>query len=366
MISIPSRRRARLAAGPPSRHRALRAVAGLGLLGLLAGCGATADTGGSTEQEEVTVTNCGQEVDLPSPAERMYVTGDGNMLAMVLALGAQDQIAGVTGLDDGKAVLSTVYGQDVVEGLPVASKDYPTLENAIAHTPDVVFSGWNYGFTEEKNFTPDALAEHDIDSYILSESCRQEDGQRGTMPPWEALYTDMENLGKITGREERAEDVVDDMRSRLADLEDAPQAKEEPTVFLFDSGTKDIFTSGSFGGPQAIIEAAGAKNATEDVEDTWTEVSWERLVASKPDFFAFVDYPGQTFEQKVKVLKTNPATKNLPAVKEERFINLPISAWTSSPLNIDAAEQLRKGLEEHDLVPRSDIEPEHDLVPQGG
>ena len=344
-------------------RRALRAIAGVGVVGLLAGCGANAEAGSSTKQEEVTVTNCGQEVSLPSPAERMYVTGDGNMLAMVLALGAQDQIAGVTGLDDGRATLGTVYGRDVVDALPVASKDRPTMENAIAHEPDVVFSGWSYGFTEEGNFTPDALAEHGIDSYILSESCRQQDGQRGTMPPWQALYTDMENLGEITGREQKADEVVDDIKQRLQALEDAPQPKKKPTVFLFDSGTKDIFTSGSFGGPQAIIEAAGARNATADVEDTWTEVSWERLVASKPDFFAFVDYPGQSYQQKIRVLQTNPATKDLPAVKQERFLNLPISAWTSSPLNIDAAEQLRAALEEHHLAPASDIEPEHDLRP---
>lgn len=64
------------------------------------------------------------------------------------------------------------------------------------------------------------------------------------------------------------------------------------------------------------------------------------------------------------MLKSNPATKDLPAVTEERFLNLPIPAWTSSPLNINSAEQLRKALEEHGLVPASDIEPEHDLVPR--
>lgn len=333
------------------------------LLGLLAGCGTTGGSSAAGGSSDVTVTNCDEEVTLPSPAQRLYITGDGNMLAMVLALGAQDQIVGVTGVDDGTATLSAVYGKDVVDGLPVASKDYPTLENAIAHQPDVVFSGWNYGFTQEKNFTPDSLAEHGIDSYILSESCRQADGARGTMPPWEALHTDMANLGSITGHEREAEEIIDDTKERLRTLEEAPQSADEPTVFLFDSGTKDIFTSGSFGGPQAIIEAAGARNATEDIEDTWTSVSWERLVASEPDFFAFVDYPGQTLEQKIRILRTNPATKDLPAVKEERFLNLPIPAWTSSPLNIDAAEQLRVALEEHGLVPDSGIAPERDLRP---
>lgn len=351
-----------------STRNTVRAGGALALaVALLAGCAGGGDSGSGGGSGEVTVTNCDTEETFPSPAERMYVGGDGNMLAMVLSLGAEDQVAGASGLHDTADALSTVYGKDVVDDIPVATKDQPTMENVIAQRPDVMLAGWNYGYTEEKKLTPDLLEDRDIAPYVLSESCRQEGGARGTMPPWEALYADLENLGEITGKEDEAEEVVTDTKDRLKALEKAPRAEEEPTVFLFDSGTKEIFTSGSFGGPQAIIEAAGAKNATEDVKDTWTEVSWERLVSSEPDYFAFVDYDGQTFEQKVKVLESNPATRNLPAVKEKRYLNLPIPAWTSSPLNINSAEQLRKGLEEHELVPKSDIEPEHDLQPtQGG
>lgn len=347
-----------------STHRlVLRAVTIASLGALLAGCGIqTAPHSSAEAPSEVTVTNCGQEVALPSPAQRIYVN-DGNMTAMLLSLGAQEQIAGVSGLDRHRGVLTEVYGKDVVDGLPRATDERPTLENVIAQQPDAMVAGWNYGYSQEKNLTPQSLREHDIAPYVLSESCRQADGARGTMPPWEALFTDLSNLGKVTGREERADEVISDTKDRLRDLEEAPQAKEEPTVFLFDSGTKDIFTSGSFGAPQAIIEAAGARNATGDIEDTWTSVSWERLVASEPDYFAFVDYPGQSLEQKIEILRTNPATKDLPAVQEERFLNLPYAAWTSSPLNIDAAEQLRVGLEEHGLVPDSGIEPERDLRP---
>ncbi|WP_338749907.1 ABC transporter substrate-binding protein [Janibacter alittae] len=348
----------------PAPRRVVRAAAVAVLGGLLAGCGSGAgDPSAAQTKGEVTVTNCGAEETFPSPAERLLVTGDGNMVAMVLALGAQDQIAGVTGVDGPNETLSVAYGQDVVDALPVASKDYPTMENTIATKPDVVVSGWNYGFSEEKNFTPDALRDHGIAPYVLSESCRQADGARGTMPPWEALYADLENLGQITGRDDVAEEVTTDIKDRLDALDGLPRATKTPTVFLFDSGTKDIFTSGAFGGPQAIIEAAGAKNAAADVQDTWTEVSWERLVASEPDFFAFVDYSGQSFQDKVRVLESNPATKDLPAVREKRYLNLPISAWTSSPLNIDAAEHLRMALEDHGLAPGTDIEPTHDLRP---
>lgn len=343
--------------------RPARATAAVLAAGLLAACGGGSSADAPSAGGEVTITNCGQEATFPSPAERMYVGGDGNLLAMVLALGAEDQVAGVSGLSDTRQALSTAYGADVVDALPVATKDYPTMENVIAQRPDVMLAGWNYGYTEEKKLTPDLLEDRGISGYVLSESCRQADGKRGTMPPWKALAADLDNLGRITGHKDRATEVNDDIARRRAALEDAPQATQAPTVFVFDSGTKQIFTSGSFGAPQAIIEAAGAKNATADVKDTWTEVSWEQLVSSEPDVFAFVDYEGQSFEDKVKVLESNPATRDLPAVKEKRFLNLPIPAWTSSPLNINSAEQLRVALEEHDLVPASDIQPEHDLEP---
>lgn len=334
-------------------------VAGL----VLAGCGSDGSRGDtSAGAGEITVTNCGADETFPSPAERIYVN-DGNMTSMLLSLGAQEQIIMALGLERHSTALSRVYGKEVIDALPSAGKDSISLEHVLARTPDVMVAGWNYGYKEENNLTPESLKGHDIAPYVLSESCRQEGGARGTMPPWDALYADLENLGKITGREDAAADVTDDIERRLTVLEELPQPQEAPTVFLFDSASKDVFTSGAFGGPHAIIEAAGATNGAGDVQDTWTRVSWERLVTSEPDFFVFVDYPGQTYAEKVSALESNPATRNLPAVKDKRYLNLPYVSWTSSPLNIDAAEQLRASLEEHDLVPESDIGPAHDLEP---
>ena len=152
-----------------------------------------------------------------------------------------------------------------------------------------------------------------------------------------------------------ASDLIKDIDQRLETLRQAPKADKTPVGFLFDSGSETIFTSGKFGAPQTILEAAGAANATADVEDTWTQVGWETVPTSQPDFFVFVEYPGQTYQEKVDLLKSHPATKDLPAVKEEKFINLPYSFWTSGPMNIDAAEFLRKGLESYGLQPESTI-----------
>lgn len=307
----------------------------------------------SENANTITVTNCNQELTLPGPASKMYIN-DGNIIALALAVGAADKITAVSSVGRDIPTLTQKYG-DVVASLNEVSTEYPTLESILAADPDLVVAGWNYGFSEGNNLTPDILKEKGIPSYVLTESCRQDDTtKRGIVDPWEAVRTDLTNLGVLTGNSDTAAKVVKNLDTRLEILATAKQPETKPVVFVFDSAKDTIFTSGSFGAPNAIIEAAGGVNAA-DVDDTWTTVSWEKLATAKPDVIALVDYPGQTYEEKIQILKKHPVTKDLPAVMEERFINLPYALWTESPMNIDAAEYLRKAFEKYSLAPTSDV-----------
>ncbi|MBW3084851.1 Vitamin B12-binding protein [Austwickia sp. TVS 96-490-7B] len=347
----------------------------------LAGCGAadsstprqigpaaptpTGITSATTVGDRVTVTNCGQSVSYRAPVTRLFAN-DGNIISLVLAAGAREQLIAVTNLARDEPVLRAKYGEKL-DGLNVVNGKYPTQENILAAKPQVVFAGWNYGFSEAKNLTPDTLKGHGIDSYLLSESCRPGgDSKRGTMNAWDAVETDISNIAALTGHAEEAEKVIADMRSRRERLGKAPQATRRPTVFLFDSGKDTIFSSGAFGGPQAVIDSAGGRNALEDVRDTWSKVSWERIRTADPEVIAFVEYPGQTYQEKVDILRSHPASKDLRAVREGRFVNLPYTMWTSSSLNIDAAESLRVALEKYGVVPSAGITPALDISKLSG
>lgn len=330
---------------------------------LLTACSSDEGTSGSddtsTQAASVSVENCGEEVTYDHTGS--WFVNDGNIIALALASGASENIKFTSQLEKDEDILRAKYG-DVVDDLNPVSTRLVSLEEIVAQDPDIFVAGWNYGMTDTNNVNPETLAEHGIGTYILSESCRQEGSERrGTMDPWEAADADILNLGTIAGTEDTAQSVVDDIHTRLEALRAAPTAAETPVGFIFDSGTDSIFTSGSFGAPTAILEAAGSENAMDDIDDTWVTVSWENLATANPDYIVFVDYPGQSFEEKVKVLQSNDATKDLPAVREERFINLPYAMWCSSPLNIDAAEWIRVALEQYDLVPDSDITPELSL-----
>ncbi|MEV6773108.1 ABC transporter substrate-binding protein [Nocardia sp. NPDC051030] len=336
------------------RHLA-RIISATGLVAALAACGSPQAATG-----DLTVRNCGVEQRFPSPAQRMFVN-DGNLISMVLALGAQDQVAAVSSLKRDAETLRKHYG-DAVDRLNSVAPDYPSRETVLAQRPDVMVAGWNYGYSEASNLTPESLRTAGVAPYVLTESCRRADGEKGIVDAWTALQTDLTDLGKITGRTDRASEVTADLERRLAVLRAAPQPERRPTLFLFDSASDTIMSSGKFGAPQAILDAAGARNALDDVADTWTAVSWERLAAADPDAIVFVDYPPQSFQQKVDLLRAKPGIKDLRAVTQGRFLNLPYALWTSGPLNIDAAEQVRTQLERWNLVPHSGIQPASDDV----
>ena len=330
-------------------------------VGLTACGGGSASKSGESAKDsnEVTVTNCGKKVTYPKKAERLYVN-DGSIIAMALSAGAQKQIAAISSAYRDKEILTAKYGADTINSLHEGVKGYMTLESVIANRPDVVVAGWDYGFSEANNLTPDNLHDKGINSYLLTESCRQKDGQsaRGVMDPWNAVRTDITNLATLTGNEQTGKKAVQDMDDRLDALQKAPKARKTPTVLLFDSAKDTVFTSGSKGGPQAIINAAGAQNGAHDVNDTWVRIGWEKVATMNPDAIAFVDYDAQPYSEKIKILESNPATKNLDAVKKKRYLNLPIAMWTSGPLNIDAAEHLRVSLEKWGLEPKSSIKPQ--------
>jgi len=332
----------------------------------LAGCGGDGDQADAASQDTVTVKNCGEEITFPSPAKRIFVN-ENPMLSMLFTLDADDQIAAVSGISDGKRdMLEEIFDPERIDDLPHKTDQYPTIENILVEKPDVVLAGFGWGYSVDDNLTPSHLyQEHEISAYTSSTTCEQEtsDEARGIMPPWEALYTDITNLGKIVGRSDRATSVVADIKRRLEKLKSAPSADEPATVFSINLIGKEVTSGGAFSAAHGVIEAAGGRNANEDVKDQWARLSWERVAASNVDYFLITDIGAgdHSYKNKVRELKENPATKNLDAVKESRFIRIPRVMVLDTPLMIDSAELLRKALEDEGLAPESEIEPELEI-----
>lgn len=284
----------------------------------------------------VTVKSCDREVTFDAPPARA-VSNDVNLTEMMLALKLQDRMVGYTGISGWKTLDAGL--REGVKELPELSPKYPTKEVLLNADADFYFAGWNYGMKVGGEVTPETLEPFKIKVYELTESCIHIMAKN--KPTMDDMFIDLLNLGKIFDVEDRAEALVAGYRKQLDEITTRIGGIEKPVrVFVYDSGTEKPFTSGRFGIPTAMIEAAGGVNIMEDVEKSWTEVSWEPVIERNPEVVVIVNYGDVTAEQKIAFMKENPAFKNLDAVKQDRFVVLEYVEATPGPRNVQAIERL--------------------------
>ncbi len=286
----------------------------------------------------VTVQSCDRQVTFEK-APTAAVSNDVNLTEMMLALGLQDHMVGFTGISGWKTL-----APDLREGigeLPELSAKYPTKEVLLGADADFYFAGWNYGMRVGGGVTPDTLEPLGIRVYELTESCVHiMDKAKVSM---QDMYLDLLNLGRIFNVEERAKQLVAGYQTSLANFQaELPKLDQPVKVFVYDSGEEQPFTSGRFGMPTALIEAAGGVNVLDDVAKSWTQVGWEAVIDRAPEAIIIVNYGQVTAQQKIDFMRSNPAFKDIPAVKNNRFVVLEYVEATPGPRNIAAIKRLAK------------------------
>lgn len=289
----------------------------------------------------VSVESCGRTVTFDRAPTRA-ISHDLNMSEMMFALGLQDHMAGLTGItgwykmtESFKAAMGT---------LPELAPKTPNVEALLSVNPDFFFAGWNYGMKPGGPVTPDTLGTFGIPVYELTESCIHLDKNRPRVS-MDTMYTDVLNIGKIFGRGEQAQALVDGWRERIDAVKAARVGGLAPRVFLYDSGEEKPFTAGKFAMPTAMIEAAGGRNVMDDVETSWGRVNWEMVADRNPEFIILVDYQNETHWQDLWLfLEGHPAMSVTDAVKNKRYLRLKYAEITPGPANIEAVEKLAAAL----------------------
>lgn len=306
------------------------------LVPYLATAFALAATAASASGFPVTIKSCNRDVTFDAAPTRA-ISNDVNLTEMMLALGLTGHMVGYTGISEWKT-LDEKLRAGVTE-LPELSPDYPTKEVLLGADADFYFAGWNYGMKVGGEVTPETLEAFGIKVYELTESCIHIMGKpRASI---DDMYVDLINLGRIFGVEEKAVVLVEDYNKELADFTAGlPEGDGPVKVFVYDSGEDKPFTAGKYAIPTALIEAAGGTNIMDDVESSWVEVGWETVIERNPEVIAIVDYGDVTAEQKADFMRNNPAFRDIPAVKNNRFVVLPYVEATPGPRNIVAIKTL--------------------------
>jgi len=319
------------------KHLFARRLSGALVAGLLA---AATMSNASATTYPVTIRSCNRDVTFAGPPQRA-ISNDVNLTGMMIALGLKSRMVGYTGVsgwNTGTAELKESLGT-----LPELSKEYPSVETLVGANADFYFAGWNYGMKVGGDVTPATLAPLGIQVYELTESCAHV--MKRPAASLDDVYRDLANLGKIFNVESRADALIKDMQTRIQAVSAKAGSDGKPvSVFVYDSGEDRPFTAGREAIPTALIAAAGGRNVMDDLDDSWTRVNWETVVARNPQAIVIVDYGSVTAAQKEAFLRNNPALNKMDAVKNNRFIVLPYDDATPGVANVRAIDTLAKGL----------------------
>ncbi len=312
-------------------------VLAIALLSILGACSAKNDSQSEniepaqTGAKEVTIEN-NETTQVYKDAPKKAISLNQHVTEIMLALGLEDSMVGTAYLDD------KIYEplQAAYDKVPVIAEQYPTKEQIIDSEADFLYAGWKSGFSEKGVGTPEELEALGIHTYLHTSSSI-------TKPTLDDIFTDIRNIAKIFRVEERGEALIEQMTNDVdAVRAKLPKEDKELRVLVYDSGDKEVFTAAQ-NFMDELVTVAGGKNIFGDVESGWTTVSKEETVERNPEVIVVIDYGSQTAEDKIKFLKSDPALKETNAVKNERFVILPLSAASEGVRAAEAIEILAKG-----------------------
>lgn len=350
MPAVPRPSRAVRAPVAPLRHLAAATLAGVLLATTAAFAGDAeqeaadvppADAGAVTAEATappafpLTLDNCGVEVTLDAAPERV-VTIKSSATEMLLALGVGDRIVG-TGFPDGPAPAEYA---DEAAGLPVLSDKVPAAEIVLEAEPDLVYAGWESNLTAEGAGDRATLAELGVATYVAPSACKDPAHQPDRLT-FDLVFAEIAEVAALMGVPDAADALVAEQQAALDGI--APDGRGL-TALWYSSGTDVPYVGAGIGAPQMIMDAVGLSNIADGVADTWTSFSWEQVAADDPDVIVLVDAAWNTAEAKKELLASSPATANLTAVLNERYLVIPFAASEAgvrnAPATVDLAEQL--------------------------
>ncbi len=281
----------------------------------------------------LTLDNCGVTLTIDAPPQRV-VTIKSTTTELLLSLGLADKIVGV-GFQDGPLPENlAAAGAD----LPVLSDKLPSQEVVLEAEPDFIYGGWESNFAADGAGERPTLAQLGVATYVAPAACRS------VKPPkltFDLLFDEFREIGAIFDVDPDAEVLIEGQQAMLTRVEPNTDGR---TAVWYSSGTKTPYVGAGNNAPAMIMEALGLTNIFADIDEGWTSASWEAIVDANPDVIVLVDAAWNSAEQKKTLLAENPITKELDAVKHQRYLIIPFPAAEAGIRNVpatsDMAEQL--------------------------
>lgn len=301
------------------------------------------------------INNCGVDLTFEK-APASAVTVGQSTTEILYSLGLVDKVVG-----------TSVWFTDILQEFSDANAKIerladndPSFESVVTKRPELVTVQyeWHVG-PQGIVATREQFADVGIPTYVMPADCTGKDntvgsdGTRTAMFTMDGIYQGVIELGDIFNVHENADALVADMKSREAVAIEKARAlnlAEASAVFWFSSAEMDIdpYVAGRMGPPGYMMNALGLRNVVESDEE-WPVVSWETIARANPSVIVVAKmdrrrFEADDFEKKIEFLKTDPVTKEMDAVKNDRIVVIDGHSMDPSIRNISALETLADAL----------------------
>ena len=271
-------------------------------------------------QEREIVDDLGRIVTLEEIPQRIVSLAPSNT-EILFALDLGDRVVGVSDFCD--------YPEELLDRIDAGEiqrvgSEWPgfSLETIVSLVPDVAFA---IGET-----VPDYV--DDLEGLGIPVAMLQPQDIAG-------ILGDIELVGEITGKEEEAEELVDEMHEHMVSIcATTATAAARPTIFYELDATNPAlpWTAGSGTFIDILITLAAGENIASGVEG-WTTFSLEEILSCDPDMIILGDYPWVSPED----VLAREGWETLSAVQNEAIYGIDVDQVSRpGPRIFDGLEQL--------------------------
>lgn len=298
---------------------------------LTAGCGGAASNSQPGQQPApagneasssafpLTITDAtGTEIYLEKAPERLVSLAPSNT-ENAFALGLGSKVVGVTDWDN--------YPEEVKKIEKIGGLE-PNVEKILSLEPDLVIA---HVSANHKSIQP--LRDAGLRVLALPDS-----------KSFDGVYEALRMLGKATGTQDKAEEVIQQMEQKKAAITaKVAGLSEKEKVKVWVEVSPDLHTAGRGTFIDDLIRLAGGINVAAE-EEGWVQLSEEQVIAAQPDVI-ITTYGGYETKKPSEQIRARKAWADLPAVKENRIYDVNSDLVSRpGPRLVEGLEQVAKCL----------------------
>ena len=246
----------------------------------------------------VTVTDMtGRTVTLKEPATRV-VALTASDCEILFAIGAGDTLVGRGTYCD--------YPAEVLDVPAVDSGSETNIEQILALEPQVLLMS-TMSQTEEQ-----VKQLEDAGVHVVVSNAQDIAG----------VYTAIEMIGALMGKDAEAASVVNDMKSTFQEIQENATGDGSETIYFEVSPLEyGLWAAGANTFMDEIANMVGLTNCFADV-DGWGEISEEQVLERDPDYILTISlYYGEGPKPEEEIM-ARPGWENVTAVKNQAILNL--------------------------------------------